>query len=363
MNIEKLDTRHYRIPLTTPMTDSTHGSMTHFEVIMVEVTTTGGAQGLGYCYTIGQGGGAVRSLIEADLKPVLLGADAGRIEQLWERMWWRLHFVGRGGLVMFAIAAIDIALWDLRGNVQGEPLWRLLGGRSGSAQPYAGGIDLHLSKEGLVEQTRENLANGFRAIKMKVGLDSLHEDVDRVEAVRDLLGPDIPLMVDANMRWSVEQATRAARLLIPYDLTWLEEPTIPDDVKGHARIAREGGLPLATGENLHTIFEFRTMIEEGGISFPEPDVATIGGITNWMRVARLAHASNLPVTSHGLHELHLHLLSAVPNPSFLEVHGFGLERFMTDTPALEDGVMVPPDRPGHGVDFDWDALAPYRVDA
>ncbi len=112
MNIEKLDTRHYRIPLTTPMTDSTHGSMTHFEVIMVEVTTTGGAQGLGYCYTIGQGGGAVRSLIEADLKPVLLGADAGRIEQLWERMWWRLHFVGRGGLVMFAIAAIDIALWE-----------------------------------------------------------------------------------------------------------------------------------------------------------------------------------------------------------------------------------------------------------
>ena len=140
-----------------------------------------------------------------------------------------------------------------------------------------------------------NLDEGFRAIKMKVGRDNLSEDIERVRAMREYLGPDVPLMVDANMRWNVETAIRAARRLRQFDVFWLEEPTIPDDVPGHARIAVEGGLPIATGENLRTVFEFRTMIEQGAISYPEPDVSNIGGITAWMRVAGLAYAHNLPV--------------------------------------------------------------------
>jgi len=361
MIIKNLETSCYRIPLRATMTDSTHGDMTHFEVVMARVETNGGLHGLGYTYTIGQGGAAIRSLIDRALKPILLEADARRIEQLWEQMWWRLHYVGRGGLAVFAISAVDIALWDLKGRKQGLPLWQLLGGYSRSVKAYAGGIDLQLSLDELLEQTKANLDQGFRAIKMKVGRAHLREDVARVRAVRELIGPDIPLMVDANMRWDVETAIRAARKLCEYDVFWLEEPTIPDDVKGHARIAKEGGLPIATGENLHTIYEFRNMIENGHIAYPEPDVSNIGGITNWMRVAKLAYANNLPVTTHGVHELHLHLLAAVSNASYLEVHGFGLERFIIDPPQLHDGIMTVSDKPGHGINFDWQALEEVNI--
>ncbi|GIV80031.1 MAG: racemase [Litorilinea sp.] len=361
MLIAELESRHYRIPLPTPMTDSTHGNMTHFEVVMVRLRTQNGIEGLGYTYTIGQGGAAIRSLIEEALKPVVLRKDARRVEAIWEEMWWRLHYVGRGGLASFAISAVDIAIWDLIGKHDKVPFWRLLGGHSNTVLAYIGGIDLHLSLEELLAQTRENLARGYRAIKIKVGQSHVRKDVERVRAVRELIGPDIRLMVDANMRWNVETAIRTARQLQEYDVYWLEEPTIPDDVAGHARIAQEGGVPIATGENLHTLYEFRQMIQHGGIAFPEPDVTNIGGITNWLRVARLAHAHNLAVTTHGVHELHLHLLAAIPNASYLEIHSFGLERFILNPPQLQDGVMVPGEAPGHGVHFDWEALAPYLV--
>ena len=361
MIIKNVETKHYRIPLRTDMSDAMHGVMTHFEVIMVRLESEDGVHGLGYTYTIGQGGAAIRSLIDQALKPILLGANPRSIEDLWEKMWWQLHYIGRGGLVSFAISAVDIALWDLLGRKDGVPLWRMLGGSNPQVKPYAGGIDLHLTADELVEQTRKNLAKGFRAIKIKVGREYLREDIERVRAVRDLLGPDIPLMVDANMRWNVETAIRAARQLQKYDVFWLEEPTIPDDIKGHARIAVEGGLPIASGENLHSIYEFRNMIEDGLVAFPEPDVSNCGGVTGWMRVAKLAYANNLPVTTHGVHELHLQLLAAIPNASFLEVHGFGLERFILNPPQIVDGSMTAPDRPGHGVEFNWDALKAHEI--
>lgn len=295
---------------------------------------------------------AVLALIRDDLVPMLAGCEPRRIEQLWEAMWRRLHYVGRGGIASFAISAVDIALWDLKAKLVNEPLWRFLGGHDDRAQVYAGGIDLDLSLDDLREQTRENLDRGFRAIKMKVGRARLTEDVERVAAMRDLLGSDIPLMVDANMRWSVEQAIRASRAFATYDVYWLEEPTIPDDVGGHRRIATEGPLPVATGENLHTVYEFQKMIAHGGVSFPEPDVSNIGGITAWLKVAQLAAAHNLPVTSHGVHDLHVHLLAAVPNASFLEAHGFGLEAFLRHPLQIKAGYATAPDRPGHGVEFD-----------
>ena len=361
MIIKEVETVHYRLPLHSAMTDATHGEMTHFEVVMVKLRTDDGEGGVGYTYTIGQGGTAISSLIEQAIKPLLLRANPRRIEKLWDEMWWRLHYVGRGGLVSFAMSAVDIALWDLIGCHEQVPLWQLLGGYGSQVTPYAGGIDLHLSLDGLLAQMQGYLDKGFVAIKMKVGQERLRDDIERVRAVRELVGEDICLMVDANMRWNVETAVRAARQMLPYNVYWLEEPTIPDDVAGHARIAQEGGLPIATGENLHTIYEFRNMIENGHIAFPEPDVSNIGGITNWMRVAKLAYANNLPVTTHGVHELHLHLLAAVPNSSYLEVHSFGLERFILNPPEIVKGVMMAPDLPGHGVQFDWQALTEFQV--
>ena len=362
MRLEDMETRLYRLPLSHPMSDATHGLMTHFELVTVSLRDSEGRSGLGYSYTIGEGGAALRALIDRALCPLLKGSDPRRIEQIWQRMWWQLHYIGRGGLASFAMAAVDIALWDLRGLREGEPLWRLLGGCQGCARVYAGGIDLQLSLDDLLAQTQTNLDAGFRAIKIKVGRERLREDVERVRAVRELIGPDIPLMADANMRWSVEQAIRAARAFREHDLYWLEEPTIPDDYRGHGRIAREGGVPLAAGENFRTIYEFRHLMAEEAVDFPEPDVSNIGGITPWMRVAGLAQAHNLPVTSHGVHELHLHLLSAIPNPSLMEVHSFGLERFMHNPPVLREGIMQAGDAPGHGVCLDVDAIAEFEQD-
>jgi L-alanine-DL-glutamate epimerase-like enolase superfamily enzyme len=360
--VDSLVASHYRIPLPTPLSDSTHGTITHFELIAVRLSARNGAEGLGYTYTVGTGGAAVRAIIERDLMSLVVGAEIDRVEALWKRMWWHVHYGGRGGLVSLAVSAVDIALWDLKARVAGAPLWRYLGGHDPRVPCYAGGIDLDFPLDALLRQTDENLARGFRAIKMKVGRPRLADDVERVRAMRNHLGPDNALMVDANMRWSADEAIRAARALAGLDVYWLEEPTIPDDVRGHVRIVREGGLPVAAGENLHTLHEFTQLIAAGGVTFPEPDVTNCGGVTVFMKVAHLAEAFNLPVTSHGAHDLTVHLLAAVPNRSYLEAHGFGLDRYLAHPLRIEEGMAIAPERPGHGVELDWAGLEPLRAE-
>lgn len=362
MKISRVQTNHYRIPLPVVLSDSTHGDISHFGLIVTRIETVSGQEGMGYTYCGGDiGGSAILAFVRDDLAPILIGEEADRIERLWEKMWWHIHFVGRGGAASFALAALDIALWDLRGKANGEPWWRLFGGHDPRVPVYAGGIDLQFSLDALLEQADGFQAQGFRAIKMKVGRDQLSEDIERVAAMRSHLGADFPLMADANMRWRVDEAIRAARGMADYNLFWLEEPTIPDDVAGHARIAREGGLPIATGENFHTVYEFQQMIAHGAIAFPEPDVATLGGVTPWLKVAHLAETCNLPITTHGVHDLQVHLLAAIPNSSYLEAHGFGLERFIRHPLQIEEGAAIAPERAGHGVEFDWDALQEHSV--
>ncbi|MBM3945599.1 MAG: mandelate racemase/muconate lactonizing enzyme family protein, partial [SAR202 cluster bacterium] len=338
MNITSVKAKHYRIPLPVVLSDSTHGDISHFELMTVRIQTDRGIEGLGYTYTVGAGGAAIRLLIERDLAPLLKGGDPREVESLWQRMWWGAHWVGRGGLLSHAMSAVDIALWDAKGKAAGEPLWRLLGGHDPQVKAYAGGVDLYFTLDELKAQTLSFLERGLRAIKMKVGREKLSEDVERVAVVRGILGPDFPLMVDANMGWSVAQAIRASNALAEYGLYWLEEPTIPDDFEGHRRIAAEGALPIAAGENLHTLYEFQRLIGTNGAAFPEPDVSNIGGITPWMKVARLAEAHNLPVTSHGVHDVHVSLLAAIPNASYLELHGFPLDRFLVHPFQFNDGM-------------------------
>jgi len=346
----------YRIPLPVVLTDSTHGEMRAFELNTVRLRDADGAEGTGYTFTVGRNGGAIDSVLTREITELMAGEDADAIEWLWQKAWWALHYGGRGGPTVLALSAFDMALWDLKARRAGLPLWRLLGGYDRRVPCYAGGIDLDLPLDALLRQTDDNLAKGFRAIKMKVGRRNLFEDVERVAAMRQHLGQAFPLMVDANMKWGVDEAIRAARALQPFDLTWLEEPTIPDDPAGHARIVREGGLPIAAGENLRTLWEFKLYIAGGGVTYPEPDVTNCGGITPFMKIAHLAEAFNLPVTSHGAHDVTVHLLAACPNRSYLEAHGFGLERYIAEPLRIEDGVALAPERPGHGIEFDWEGL-------
>ena len=360
--IRKLDCGHYRIPLDVPLSDSTHGVMTAFEIVTVTVTDADGQTGVGYTYTTGRNGRAIHETVARELPELVVGHDADRIEKIWEHVWWGLHYGGRGGPTVLALSALDIALWDLKAKRAGVALWRLLGGYDPAVPCYAGGIDLDLGIDDLLRQTDGNLEKGFRAIKYKSGRDALSEDVARGRAMRRHLGDDFALMTDANMKWSADEAIRRARALRDINLVWLEEPTVPEDVEGHARIVRDGGVPIATGENFRSLWEFKQMIAAGGVTYPEPDVTNCGGITPFMKIAALAQAYNLPVTSHGAHDVTVHLLAACPNRSYLEAHGFGLDAYIGEPMTLDgDGRALAPDRPGHGITFLWDKLEAVRA--
>jgi L-alanine-DL-glutamate epimerase-like enolase superfamily enzyme len=359
--IVSIEPGFYRVPLPAVLTDSTHGEMRAFELCTVRVGDADGTEGAGYTFTVGRNGGAIADVLAREVPELLAGEDADQIEHLWQKMWRALHYGGRGGPTVLAISAVDMVLWDLKAKRAGTALWRLLGGHDPKVPAYAGGIDLELPLDALLRQIESNLEKGFRAIKMKVGRPRLAEDVERVRAMRERLGEGFPLMVDANMKWTVDQAIRAARAFAPFDLTWLEEPVVPDAVAGHARIVAEGGLPVAAGENLRSLWEFKQLIATGGVTYPEPDVTNCGGVTAFMKVARLAEAFSLPVTSHGAHDVTVQLLAASPNRSFLEAHGFGLDRYVEHPLVLEDGCAPAADRPGHGVAFDWKGLETIRA--
>ena len=359
--ITKLVTGHYRVPLPVALSDSTHGVMTAFEVITVRVTDADGEEGMGYTYTTGRNGGAIADILRREVPDLVTARDADLIEAVWTDVWWGLHYGGRGGPSVLALSAFDMALWDLKAKRAKLPLYRLLGGNDPAVPCYAGGIDLDFAIPELLKQTDDNLKKGFRAIKTKVGREVLKEDVARIAAMRKHLGDGFPLMVDANMKWTADESVRRARALREFELVWLEEPTIPDDVAGHVRIVRDGGVPIATGENFRTLWEFKQMIAEGGVTYPEPDVTNCGGVTVFMKVAHLAEAFNLPVTSHGAHDVTVHLLAAAPNRSYLETHGFGLDSYIAEPLTMRDGKAVAPDRPGHGVAFKWADLERHAV--
>ena len=359
--IATLETGFYRVPLPTVLTDSMHGEMRDFELLTLRVRDADGAEGMGYTFTVGRNGGAIASILRDEFPDIIADEDADHIERLWNKVWWALHYGGRGGPSVLALSALDIALWDLKAKRANLALWNLLGGHDPRVPCYAGGIDLELPLDELLRQTDDNLGKGFRAVKMKVGRAKLAEDVARVAAMRSHLGEGFPLMADANMRWSADLAIRAARAFAPYDLTWLEEPIIPDDIAGHARVVREGGLPIAAGENLRTLWDFKHLIASSGVTYPEPDVTNCGGVTPFMKIGHLAEAFNLPVTSHGAHDITVQLLAALPNRSYLEAHGFGLDRYIAEPLGIKEGLAIAPNRPGHGIEFQWKDLEQIRA--
>lgn len=350
--ITSVRTAHYTLPRSawwhTPIAD--HGmAIDAIELVTCEVQTDEGTSGMGYTYTLGHGGHGVHAFLASELAPQLVGAEVGRPEPIWERLWMRSLRYGRGGAISVALGALDTALWDLASKRAGLPLFRFIGERRSSTPVYGSSIDLGYSNDELDATVEEWMDRGFGAVKVKVGR-SLGEDVERLRRVRSVIGNDTHLMVDANNGWQLPEAIRRFERFGEFDLTWIEEPLVPDDIDGHAHLQRAGGAAVAAGETLFSVADFQRYFSSKALSYVQADVGRVGGITPWLKVATLAEANDLPMAPHFLQDLHVHLLCAVPNGSWLEYLPL-LDAVMEEPLNVEHGVACPPERVGHGIRF------------
>lgn len=328
----------------------------------VQITDSDGVMGLGYSYTIGQGGSAVMALLRDDLIGQLIGQEAEEIERIWRKLLYSVHATAVGTISSLALAAIDIALWDLRCKRAGLPLYQMLGGAKDSVPMYTteGGW-LHIDTADLVADALEAQRNGFSGSKVKIGKPHLSDDSARLKAVRDAVGPSYEIMVDANQSFNLAEAKRRAHMLEKFNIAWFEEPMPADDVIQHIHLANGTSIPIAVGESMYSLSQFKDYVSTGGASIVQVDVARIGGITPWMKVAHMAEAHNIPVCPHFLMELHVSLVCAIPNAPWLEYIP-QLESLTRSAMKMKQGRAYPSREPGIGIDWNMEAISLARLD-
>ncbi|MFE6740193.1 mandelate racemase/muconate lactonizing enzyme family protein [Streptomyces tubercidicus] len=348
------------IAVETDRTDAVQ-SFVKQETVLVDISTADGSAGTGYAYTIGTGGSSVLALLRDHLLPVLIGRDARNVEAVWQQLFAQTRATTTGAITSLALAAVDTALWDVRCKRAGEPLWRLAGGHRQEVPVYdTEGGWLHLDTEELVKGALRAQEAGWAGVKIKVGKPRAAEDAERLRAVREAVGPSLHLMTDANQSQTMSSALQLAAALEPYEPYWIEEPLPADDISGHARLARATRIPVAVGESMYSPMQFRNYLEKGAASIVQVDVARVGGITPWLKVAHTAESHNVMVCPHFLMELHVSLVAAVPNGRYVE-HIPQLRAVTRSELLVRDGLAVAPDTPGIGIDWDMDALDNRRV--
>jgi len=359
MRIETLTTKILEIPWTDPPQWSSDYSRQR-ELVVVEVKTRSGLTGMGYLMPLFGGAETVATCLRGMIAPAVVGKDGGNIEGIWSDLYSRTYEVGRMGIVLFAISALDIALWDLLGKKANMPLFRLWGGSCRSLPAYGSGCWRGLGREGMAEKAQAYLEKGFTAIKMQCGhLYTAEEDAANMRFMRDALGPSATVMTDANMAWTADEAILIGRKLQKYDLYWLEEPVRAEDFKGYLRVANALHTRVVGGETHFTRYDLRPFLETPCLPILQPDVMR-GGLTELRKVAALADTWGMKIAPHLFHELMVHVNASIPNPGHLEYLNF-LDDLWQEPVLPESGYLSPPERPGHGLSFREEVLRDHTV--
>ncbi|MBP1934698.1 mandelate racemase/muconate lactonizing enzyme family protein [Ammoniphilus resinae] len=361
MRVAQIETNTYNVPLKKPWGDQTH-QVTHIEVVVTDITADNGLVGTGFSYSVGVGGKAIQALIDWYIAPKLIGAEiAPRVQ--WHQLWKEAHDAGGGGISTMALSALDIALWDLVAKEQNRPLVQVLGQTRQAIPAYGSGVNLNLNLSELEDQIRRWLDQGYQAFKIKVGKPDLEEDLERLNMVRNLIGKR-NLMVDANQGWDITSAVEAIKAYAPFNLYWIEEPLLSDDTQGHARLRRLVDAPIAIGENVYTKYQFNEYLASGACDFVQADVIRVGGVTPYLEIASMAQAWNVPMAPHFMLEITGQLLCCIPNARILEdVEGGSFRELgiLANDVGVNNGLFVPPTEPGHGIIFNRDILAQYKL--
>ncbi len=356
MKVTTVDTQPVVVRLDQPI-GSALGQIASFGCILVTIRTDGGITGENLIFTLNDRRTKVLRQMVDELADVVIGRDAGHIAGFWARAWKDINFLGHKGVPVAGISAIDGALWDALGKTAGLPLYRLLGGAQDRVPAYhSGGLWLDRSIDALVQEAQGFVDQGFRAMKMRLGLPDPAQDIARVKAVRDAIGPTVKLMADANQGLTEAQAIRLGRRLEPFDLTWFEEPLPAWDLDGLARVAAALDMPIASGETEYTRYGFRRMLELRSADILMPDLQRVGGVSEFMRVGHMAESHDIAVSSHLFPETSLQVLGALSNAIFLEYMPW-FSPLYNEALVFADGCAVVPERPGWGFTFNKDYIA------
>jgi L-alanine-DL-glutamate epimerase-like enolase superfamily enzyme len=360
LTITSLKTTLLRVPWHTEPPNNGIMPPAAREFLVLEIATRGGLTGMGYLQPLSGGLETLDACLKELIAPKILGRDASEIEGIWQTLWKATYWTGRGGIATFAQSAVDIALWDIVGKRAGLPLHRLWGNCRDAVPAYGSGCWRGLGRDGMIAEARKHVDKGMTAIKMQVAhIRPWREDVKNVAAMRDALGPDIEIMIDANMGWTADTAIQAGHRLDEYDPYWLEEPVVCEDFDGYARIAAALKTRVVGAESHFTRFDMRPFFRTASMPILQPDPMR-GGLTELRKIAAVADTWGLTIAPHCFHELMVHLSASIPNANYLEYMIWN-DDIWVDPAIPVDGMLRPPERPGHGLAFKPEIMTGCRV--
>ncbi len=360
MKITDVRTVLVNIPFEKPLRTSIH-SFGCAGCVLVFIDTDAGITGESYVFSFNVARLKVFDAMIQSFKPELLGEDPHYTEKIWQKIWREINFFGHKGVTLFGLSAIDVACWDVKGKAAGRPIYKLLGAVRDQVPVYAsGGLWLSQTIDELVKEAKDFIAQGFRYMKLRIGKPYIEEDVERVRAVHQIIGHNIGLMVDANQAFNLTHAIKLGRRLEEFNLIWYEEPVAAYDLEGSARVAAALDVPIASGETDYTRYGFRQMLEMKAADVLMPDLARMGGYTDFLKVAHMAEAYEVPVSPHIFSEQSLQIMGVIPNGTYLE-HMPWFAPLFREKIEIKNGMVEIPNRPGTGFTFDLNKIEEYRI--